>query len=331
MLRDEILALLRAAEGGYCSGEAMSETLGVSRAAVWKGVTALREDGYQISSAPRRGYRLESSPDRLDPAVLAALLPPDQVVGRNLICLDSVDSTNNECKRLAADGAPEGTVVVTCHQTSGRGRRGRSFLSPEGAGLYLSVLLRPAISPAKAVNLTAWTAVAVCTALERACGLSPSIKWPNDILAGGKKLCGILTEMGIEGETGALDYVVAGIGTNFRPVKECLPPDLWDVATSLTDELGAAPRRDALAAALMTSLEELRRDFPARRDVWLDRYRRSCVTLGREVCVLRPGSPGRTGRAVDVDDQFRLLVDFGGGAEAVDAGEVSVRGLLGYA
>lgn len=330
MLRDQILALLRTQEGSYCSGEEMSARFGVSRTAVWKAVSSLRLEGYAISSAPNRGYRLDSAPDCLDPAAISALLPKDSVMGSRLFCLQEVDSTNNECKRLAAGGMPEGAVVLADLQTGGRGRSGRSFLSPAGAGLYLSALLRPPVPPMEAVNLTAWVAVAICNAVEAVCAFRPSIKWPNDILANGKKLCGILTEMGVEGETGALDHVVIGIGINLRSTMLQMDPTLADKAVSLEDILGAAPRRDTLAAAVIAQLEQLRLSFPAQKEEYLNAYRQNCVTLGNEVSVLRPGNPPRTGRALSVDDQFRLLVDFGSGPRPVDAGEVSVRGLLGY-
>ena len=331
MLRDEILALLRSAGGAYRSGGEMSAALGVSRAAVWKVVEALRQEGYQISSAPNRGYRLDEVPDHLNAADLQALLPDTCSLGRHLFCLDSVDSTNNECKRMAANGAPEGTIVIANQQTGGRGRNGRRFLSPAGAGLYLSVLLRPSLLPAEAVNLTAWTAVAVCSAIERACpALHPAIKWPNDVLLDGKKLCGILTEMGIEGETGRLEYVVIGIGINLRSTMLQIDASLSDKATSLEAALGTPPRRDVLTASLIQSLDALLQDFPSKGSVYWPAYQARCVTLHRPVSVLRPGAAPRVGTAVDIDPQFRLLVDFGSGPEPVESGEVSVRGLLGY-
>ena len=330
MLRDDVLALLRSAEGRYKSGEAMSQALGVSRAAIWKAVSSLREAGYQISSASNRGYRLDDAPDLLEPSALSALLPPGCVMGSHLVCLDTVDSTSNECKRLAAGGATEGTVVIAHRQTGGRGRSGRSFLSPPGGGLYLSALFRPDAPPMDAVMLTAWVAVAVCDAVEELCNLRPGIKWSNDIILSGKKLCGILTEMSLEGESGRLDYVVAGIGVNLRSGLSGLDPALSQKAIALEDALGAPPRRDAMAACLLRSLERMRQAFPREKAAWLERYRKDCITLGKQVSVLRPGAEPQVGRAVSVDDQFRLLVDFGAGPQPVEAGEVSVRGLLGY-
>lgn len=181
MLRDEVLALLKAREGKPLSGEEMSRALGVSRAAVWKAMESLRDEGYVISSAPRRGYALEGSPDRLSAGELAGALAGRRV-GRALVCLETVDSTNNEVKRRALAGAADGLAVVAEQQTGGRGRRGRSFVSPAGQGLYLSVLLRPRCPLEEVSTLTAWTAVAVCNAVERVCGVRPGIKWPNDVI-----------------------------------------------------------------------------------------------------------------------------------------------------
>ncbi len=331
-MKKQVLALLLDAGGKYRSGEEMSAALGVSRAAVWKAVAALREAGYAISSAPNRGYRLDATPDTLDPAAISALLPTGCVVGSNLVCLSTVDSTNNECRRLAAGGAPDGTAVLAETQTGGKGRGGRSFASPPG-GLYLSILLRPDIAPGEAVNMTAWVAVAVCRAVEAACGVSCAIKWTNDIILNGKKLCGILTEMGMVGETGGLDYVVTGMGINLHASLTQSSPELASKAVSLEEVLGAPPRRDALIAALLSALDDLRRGFPHTSAEYLEEYRRRCVTVGNEVAVLRSGQEPRTGIAVGIDDRFRLLVDFsssGGGTEAIEAGEVSVRGLLGY-
>lgn len=228
MLRDEVLALLKAQGSAPVSGEALSRTLGVSRAAIWKAMETLRQEGYTISSAPRRGYWLEASPDRLSPGELAR---PGRRVGRELVCLDTVDSTNNEVKRRAVDQIPDGLAVVAGAQTGGRGRRGRSFVSPEGKGLYLSVLLRPEGTLETVSALTAWSAVAVCDAVEQLCGVRPGIKWPNDVILDGRKLCGILTELELEAETAALRYVVVGIGINLSQEAADFGPEVAPVAS----------------------------------------------------------------------------------------------------
>ena len=326
MLREEVLALLKAQQGAPLSGEAMSQTLGVSRAAVWKAMEALRQEGYVIASAPRRGYTLEDSPDRLSPG---ELMDPNRQVGKVLVCLDTVDSTNNEVKRRAVDAVPDGLAVVAAQQTGGRGRRGRTFVSPPG-GLYLSALLRPCCPLEQVSALTAWSAVAVCDAIQQVCGVRPGIKWPNDVILEGRKLCGILTELELEGETAALRYVVVGIGVNLSQTEADFGPEVAPVAISLAHALGSAPRRAEVAAALLDSLDRLDREFPGKWDSWLERYRADCITVGRQIKVLR-GSTERTGTAVGVDETFALVVEWEDGTrEALSSGEVSVRGLLGY-
>lgn len=328
MLKDQVLTLLKGAQTPL-SGEGMSRTLGVSRAAVWKAIEALRQEGYAISSAPNRGYRLDRSPDRVSPGELAGALAGG-TLGRELVVLPSVDSTNDECKRRAVAGAPEGLVVIADRQTGGKGRRGRSFVSPAGQGLYLSVLLRPTCGLSELMWLTSWVAVAVCDGIEAACGVRPGIKWTNDIILQNKKLCGILTELGMEGESGQLQYAVVGVGVNLTQTETDFGPEVAPVAISLHQALGQAPRRSDLAAAILAALERMYRAFPARRQDYLDRYRRDCLTVGRAVTVIR-GDSRENAVAEAVDDDFALLVRHPDGRrERLNAGEVSVRGLAGY-
>lgn len=328
MLRDEVLALLKR-ENGPCSGEVMSERLGVSRAAVWKAVEALRGEGYVISSAPNRGYRLEVSPDCLSAGELAGALSGLRV-GSSLVCLDTVDSTNNEVKRRA-EAAPDGLAVLAETQTGGRGRRGRGFVSPKGRGLYLSVLLRPDCALEEVGALTAWTAVAVCDAVEQCCGLRPGVKWPNDVVLEGRKLCGILTELELEAESGRVRYVVVGAGINVSQTEAEFGPEVAPVAVSLAQVMDKPPRRASLAAAVLTALDRMYAAFPTQKQAYLARYRAGCLTVGRPIRAVRPDGM-REGFAEAVDDSFALVVRWPDGRrEALNSGEVSVRGLLGYA
>lgn len=329
MTRDRVLTCLKESGGQFCSGEKMSRELGLSRAAVWKAVEALRQDGYEIISVPNRGYRLEASPDRLSAGELAGALA-GCTLGGKLVCLDSVDSTNNYAKKLADEGAPHGTVVLTELQTGGRGRQGKSFSSPAGKGLYLSVLLRPELPPAEVIDLTAWTAVAVCGALEEVTGERPGIKWTNDLILHSKKLCGILTEMGLEAESGQLQYVVIGIGINISQTAEDFGAELAPIATSLELAMGRPVRRAELAAAVIRHLDRMMLDFPAKRAEYLARYRDACVTTGHEVRLIQRGE-SRTAFAENIDESFALVVRHEDGTrETITAGDVSVRGLLGY-
>ena len=330
MLQDEILALLRSEPGAYRSGEEMSRRLGVSRAAVWKAVETLRREGYEIVSAPNRGYRLSAAPDDLRPGELAAALR-GRLVGRTVVCLDTVDSTNSEVKRRAAGGAPEGLAVLSDEQTAGRGRRGNAFQSLKGKGLFCSVLLRPQVPLEALSQLTAWTAVAVCRAVEACCGLTCGIKWTNDIILNGKKLCGILTELEFEAESAAAVAVVLGVGINVGQTEADFGPVLSSIATSLIQALGYPVRRAELAVHLLTALDELYTAFPQGKADYLAEYRRRCVTTGHEVALVRSDGSREPAFAREVDDDFALVCRLpDGSTRTVTAGEVSVRGLLGY-
>ena len=329
MIQERVLSLLRSQEGDYVSGEEMSRTLGVSRAAVWKAIAALREEGYQIHSSTRRGYCLGFAPDRIREGELKGPLAGCRV-GRELVCLETVDSTNTECKRRALTGAAEGLVVLSEEQSAGRGRLGRSFQSPRGTGLYLSALLRPRLSPEQVSSLTAWTAVAVCQGIQRACGLTPRIKWTNDIVLEGRKVCGILTELGLESETNSLEYLVVGIGVNVNQRLEDFDPELRDFAGSLSMSLGRPVRRGELAAEIIRALDRMYAAFPQGKQPYLEAYRNACLTVGQEVQLITPASR-RQARALEIDEEFRLVVEYPDGArEALSAGEVSVRGMYGY-
>ena len=327
MLEEEVLALLRGHGEGHLSGEAMSRTLAVSRAAVWKAVEALRSAGYEIVSAPNRGYCLSAAPDDLRAGEIAAALS-GRVIGREVVCLDTVDSTNSEVKRRSAGGAPEGLAVLADEQTGGRGRRGNAFQSLRGKGLYCSVLLRPACPPEDLGQLTAWTAVAVCRGIQSCCGAEPQIKWTNDILLNGKKLCGVLTELELEAESAAPSHVVVGLGVNVSQTAADFGPELADIATSLELE-GFSVRRAELAGQILAALDDLYAAFPAGKADYLSDYRARCVTTGREVLLLR-GDAQVPAFAEAVDDDFGLVVRCPDGRrETVTSGEVSVRGLMG--
>lgn len=329
MSREKVLSLLLEHPSESLSGEAMSRTLGVSRAAVWKAIEALRQEGYVIISAPNRGYQLESAPDRVREGELTGPLA-GCLVGSTLACLDTIDSTNTECKRRAMAGAPEGLVVLAEEQTGGRGRLGRAFQSPKGCGLYLSALLRPKLEPAEAADFTAWVAVAVCDGIQAVCGVRPRIKWTNDIVLNGKKLVGILTELGLESETNSLQYLVTGIGINVNHRTEDFGVDIQNVAISLAQALGHPVRRSRLAAEIIRALDRMYADFPRNKEEYLEKYRADCLTPGNQVQLITPITR-QEAFAVGIDDQFRLVVELPDGTrKALSAGEVSVRGMYGY-
>ena len=327
--KDSILRILSDA-GGYVSGERISEKLGISRAAVNSAIMGLRSDGWQILSATNRGYLLSGVPDSLSSASLSRFLSGGRM--ERVVCLDTVDSTNKYLRELEAEGAPDGTAVIANEQTAGRGRLGRTFESAAGCGIYLSYLLRPDTSPSDTAPITAMTAVIVRNAILECCRLECGVKWVNDIVCGSKKLCGILTEMSLEGESGSVRCVVIGIGINANQTPEDFSPDIAYKAASIFGMTGKRCVRAGLAAKLIEGLDGLRGDFKAGdpRAKYLESYRGMCVTSGRDVRVVA-GSSDRLGRALGVDDDFRLIVRFeDGSVEAVPGGEVSVRGMYGY-
>ena len=321
MDKHEIIELLR--KGDYVSGAELGRSLGVTRAAVSKAIAALKREGWAIDSVPNRGHRLLEEPDRLDRAAILAALGEHLWTG-TVEVLDVVDSTNNYLKARGAAGAPQGTVAVADCQTGGRGRLGRSFDSAAGAGVYLSVLLRPACPPRSLMTLTAQAAAAARRAIRAVTGAEPGIKWGNDLVLNGKKLCGILTELSIEAESGLVSYAVVGVGVNCNRPADSFPPELRETAGSLLSETGKRVDRNALAAALIRELSAL-----PKLD-WRAEYRAACVNLGKEVQILAPGQSTRTGMALDVGPEAELIVQTESGVEAVRSGEVSVRGLYGY-
>ena len=326
MLRDDVLLLLTEAEG-YVSGEEMREKLGVTRAAVSQAVRALRAAGYDIDAVTNRGYCLRARPDTLTAGDVLPYLP--EARRARVQCFAQIDSTNSYLKAEAMAGAPDGLCAIADRQTAGRGRAGRSFRSDAGQGVYLSMLLRPACAPTAAMTVTAHVAVAVCRALER-CGVQPGIKWTNDLVLGTKKICGILTELTVEAESGTVDSIVAGIGVNVRQRPEDFPEELRAIAGSVYSETGLELSRARLAAEMVRALDEMYLDWRRDPRAYLSDYRARCVTVGRPVRVVR-GEDVRTGFAEAVDDAFALVVRRADGSrEAVSSGEVSVRGLLGY-
>ena len=262
-------------------------------------------------------------------AVIRQHLDETAVVGRYLRCFDEIDSTNSYVKRIALEGAPNGTVVLADAQTAGRGRMNRTFQSPKGRGIYLTVLLRPELPPERLLPVTALAGVAVCDAVEALCGVRPGLKWPNDPVLAGRKLCGILTELGTDPAGGL--YLALGIGINVLQTEEDFPPELRTMAGSLA-MAGHPVSREALTAALITALDRLYGALGQENLAdWLAAYRRDCVNLGKTVQLIRPDGSRQMAEAIGIDDWFGLTVRYPDGREeTIRSGEVSVRGLYGY-
>ena len=241
----------------------------------------------------------------------------------------SLSSTNDLLKTLARQGAPHGTAILAGHQTGGHGRLGRSFHSPEGMGIYLSLLLRPNCSPLELMHLTCATGVAMCDAMETATGLRPGIKWTNDLVYGKKKLGGILTELGLSPE-GKVDYCIIGVGINCRQRAEDFPEPIRPIAASLDMVTGQKNDPAALAAAMLDALARMDSRLLTEKAAILDAYRSDCVTIGQEISVVR-GDEIRHGTALSVDEEGALVVRYDDGTVcAVNSGEVSIRGMYGY-
>ncbi len=324
-MKEKILKLLRESDG-FVSGQEISERFGVSRTSIWKAVRQLEDMGYEIEAVRNRGYRLLSEPDLLNADRVSEYLCTSWA-GRPVLVFDSVDSTNNEVKRRAEAGADAGLLVIAEEQTTGRGRRGRTWTSEKGRGIFMSLLLRPDIEPGNASMLTLVMGMAVHDALEEICGEPVFIKWPNDLVMGEKKVCGILTEM--SAETDFIHYIVIGIGINVHDTE--FPGELAQTASSIWQQAGKHICRAELVAACMRYFESYYEMFLKTQDLSLlaDAYNAHLVNLDREVCIMDGnGSSAGIGRGINIRGE--LLVDMPEGERTVSAGEVSVRGLYGY-
>lgn len=328
-LKQKILALLtaQAPRGGYLSGEALAEQLGVSRAAVWKAINALRAGGCQIEAVTNRGYALAGG-DFLDPGAIAPLLRCD-IPGLQIEVSTTLPSTNTALRARAQSGAPEGLVLLAAEQTEGRGRAGRDFYSPAGTGLYLSLLLRPVCATADAPLLTLAAATAAAEAIEEVTGQSPAIKWVNDLLLGGKKICGILTEAALSLESGGLEYAVLGFGLNLAPPDGGFPAPLADIAGALYPSAADIPSgtRCRLAAAFLSHLWPYCQNLPAR--AFLAGYRQRLAWQGQRITVLpSPGQTAGEATLLGIDNAGRLRVRRPDDSEeTLSGGEVRLLGV----
>ncbi len=325
-IKENILTCLKQADG-YVSGQELCEQLGVSRTAVWKQIKSLEEEGYRITAVRNKGYLLTEVPDLITAQEICGCLET-RWLGQTLYTADQLDSTNNQVKRLAEDGAPNGTVVIADEQTGGKGRRGRAWVTPPGATIAMSKLLRPGMEPSRAPMLTLVEGLSVAQAIHSLYGLDAMIKWPNDVVLSRKKVCGILTEM--SAEVDYINYIVIGIGINTN--LDQFPPDLLDRATSLKLELGRRVKRAPLVAAVLSAFEKNYETFCRTWNLegLLKEYQKLLINRDAPVRVEDAGQ-SFTGIAGGIDEWGRLLVEKDDGETVrVSAGEVSVRGLYGY-
>ena len=320
-MRNEILEYFRKANGGYVSGEQISKDLKVSRTAIWKHINVLKERGYIFESSTRRGYRLLYAPDLLTPLEIEGVLRTESF-GRKVVYFEMTPSTNEEAKKIAREGAEEGTIVVAEEQTMGKGRLTRGFYSPFAKGIWFSVILRPDFFPMEASKCTLLAAVGVCRGIRRLGLDEAGIKWPNDILFHGKKLVGMLCEMSASMEK--IDYIVMGIGINTGIKKNEFPEEFRDGATSFLNERVRVSRKELLAAVLSELEAEYKVANEEGFDKVLEDWRKLSVTLGKDVRVILDNE-NYIGKAVDIDRDGCLLVETGEGTRRVMAGDVSIR------
>ena len=318
--KQKLADLLENSKGEYLPGSLLAEKLGVTRAAVWKNIRQLKADGYKIEAVTNRGYRLRREQDAVSEAGIRKALG-EQADVFTLEMYDVITSTNTVMKERA-ESLPEWTVIISGSQTAGRGRIGRSFYSPSDSGIYLSVLLRPALPASESTRITTAAAVAACRAIESCTTARPSIKWVNDVFVNGKKVCGILTEGSLNMETGGLDWAVMGIGLDVYEPDGGYPEEIREIVGSIAQQR-EKNLRNTLAASFLrqfysicSSLEEA--DFA-------EEYKKRSFLIGEDILVLK-GDAVLPARAVDIDKECRLLVQYEDGSrEALSTGEVSVR------
>ena len=339
-IKTSILRMIRQSSG-YVSGQSLCEALGVSRTAVWKYVNQLKEEGYEFDAVSNKGYRIVKYPDIITREEIESMLPEGLAV-TNVVYYHETDSTNTRAKQAAEDGEKSGTLFITECQTGGRGRRGRTWESPAGSGIWMSLLLRPEIKPFDASMLTIVAAMGMKDAIEEIIGagggvgdedgtgqggIHCKIKWPNDIVLGDRKICGMLTEM--SAETDWINYVVIGIGVNVNTTE--FDDSIKDTASSILLQTGSSVKRSDVVVAFARHFSRYYDEFLKECNLsgLADDYNKALINVGRDVKIVeRDGN--FVAKAVGIDETGSLIVEKDGNTQRIVAGEVSVRGLYGY-
>lgn len=326
-MKSQILALLRERKG-YVSGQELCERFGVSRTAVWKAVGQLKKEGYRIEAVQKRGYLLQEEEDAVFGQHELESRMTTRWAGHPVTFYDSVSSTNLQAKVDAENGYGQGALVVADMQTAGRGRRGRAWSSPAGTNVYFTLILKPEYKPDLASMVTLVMALAVAEGIRSTCGVDAGIKWPNDIVVDGRKVCGMLTEMSVERDY--IHHVVVGVGINVG-LQE-FSPEIAATAVSLEQVCGKKVSRAELVVNVMKAFEDYYDSFEKECSFagLMEQYNRLLVNCGREVRVLDPKGEYQ-GVSKGINETGELLVELADGAvRTVYAGEVSVRGVYGY-
>ena len=325
--KSKTLRMLEENRGQIVSGEKLAMGIGVSRAAIWKAIESLRKEGYPITASTNKGYILAEDSDLLSAQGMRPFINEDRYpyVEKNIHAYKILESTNKTAKQKVFEGAPNGTVILAEEQTHGRGRLGRSFFSPAGKGLYMSFVIRPDFDTSKSLLVTAAASVAVCRAIKKVCRMETHIKWVNDILFEGRKICGILTEAITNFESGQIDAVIIGIGVNCSMNNEDMPEEIRDTAGSLSGVVS----RNRLAAEIINELTNILDNFTeGPYPEYMDEYRRRSIVLRKNIKVYKNITSDEflNAKAVDISDDGGLLVIYDDGRkDTLTTGEISIR------
>lgn len=320
-MRYKILELLKQ-RNDYVSGEEIGARFNVSRAAIWKNISKLKIEGYNISSVTNRGYLIKDNRDIINSYEIMNGLNT-KFMGKNCIFFSEIDSTNDEAKRRAESGEPEGTIVIAEKQLNGKGRYGRSWISPKGENIYMSTILKPHITPREAPQISLVAGISACNAIKQFTGLEALLKWPNDIILNGKKIAGILIEMNAEIKD--IKYIIMGIGINVNTDE--IDREIKYKATSLKIETGKNYMRRELAKCIIENFEKLYEIYIENSSFkyFIDEYKKYCINLNKRVKVIRKNEEIK-GEVIDVTESGDLLIRTDEGEEIdIFAGEVSVR------
>lgn len=321
MLKDEILLTLSSNSKEFTSGEDISDRLGISRAAVWKYIRTLREEGYVIESYSRKGYKLISSPNVFSVEGLKSSLVNNSLI-KEILHHNTIDSTNDFCKN-SSDTLKDGTLVLAETQTQGRGRFNRPWFSPKGTGIFCSIFLKPRLSPYDISKITSIICASIAKALLDM-NILISVKWPNDIYLDGKKLGGILTEMKCDMDE--INYLIIGFGLNINQSKEDFPGDIDKTALSLKSYFNHAFSREDILVSILNNFEHFYKDLLNNSDSKeaFKIIKENSYVLNKEVIILK-GKESITGKVVDLGESGELLLDINGKIEQIYSGEVSLR------
>jgi len=324
-MKNKVLALLKE-QSEYISGEDISNKLGITRAGVWKNINKLKQEGYHIEASTKKGYHLINTPDILTPEELSSIIHTE-ILGKKICYYEEVDSTNEVAKGLARAGSKEGTVVIADKQLVGKGRLGKIWDSPSGTGIWMSIILKPNIMPAQASQLTLLAGLNMCEAIQRVTGLDCKIKWPNDIVVQGKKVCGILTEM--SAEIDRINYIILGIGVNVNT--KSFGGELSH-ATSLSVASGKNYVRRYIVKEFLQLFETDYMRYKDKKsiDIFLERYRASCITLHNDVKIITAEREYKAYVKDIAQDGSLIVIDEEGAEKSILSGEISVRGIYDY-